>query len=200
MAHKKFLFIPLLILSGLGVWGQPNLRAGTTRWVIRAGSSLQVNGSTNVNKFSCDIVNYDHADTLVVCRTGKGVFISGSIQPYIQSFDCHNAMMTHDLRKALKEKQFPKLHIIFLSFSTFPDLTAVPAFITGWVDITLTGITKRLQINYQVSVDAQNVIHLVGCRDLNFSDFNLVPPKRLGGMVRAKDKLSVVFNLKMKNL
>jgi hypothetical protein len=47
-------------------------------------------------------------------------------------------------------------------------------------------------------MDAQKVIHLLGVRDLNFSDFNLIPPRKLGGMIRTDDKLRVTFQLKMK--
>ena len=66
------------------------------------------------------------------------------------------------------------------------------------VDIELAGTSKRFEVKYQVSVDAQKTIHLLGYRDMKFSDFNLMAPKRLAGMVRTKDKLSVAFHLKMK--
>jgi hypothetical protein len=116
----------------------------------------------------------------------------------VQSFDCHNSMMTHDLRKTLKEKEFPRLYIRFLTLKEFPELSAHPSSITGLVNIELAGVTKRFEIYYQVSVDAQKVIHLLGSRDVNFSDFNLTPPRKLGGMIKTNDKLNVVFHLKIK--
>jgi hypothetical protein len=65
------------------------------------------------------------------------------------------------------------------------------------VNIELAGTRKGFEINYRVSMDGQKIIHLVGTRDINFTDFNLVPPRKLGGMIKTNDKLSVVFNLKM---
>jgi hypothetical protein len=167
-----------------------------TKWVISENSSLSVNGSTNINKFSCEIPTYDQADTMTLVR-GKEVSLTGQIGLKIESFDCHNSMMTKDLRKTLKEKQFPRLYIHFLSLSAFPELTTEPQSITGWVNIELAGTSKRFEINYQISIDAQNVVHLLGAQNINFSDFNLVPPRKLGGMIKTNDLLIVAFHLKM---
>jgi hypothetical protein len=170
----------------------------TKKWLVSESSSLSVNGTTNINKFACDIPAYDQPDTLTLSKGNKEVLLSGDISLKIQSFDCHNAIMTHDLRKTLKEKEFPSLHIRFLSLSEFPELTAKPSTITGMVDIELAGTTKRFQVNYLVSTDAQKNMHLLGLRDVNFSDFNLIPPRKLGGMIKTNDKLSVAFHLKMR--
>jgi hypothetical protein len=107
-------------------------------------------------------------------------------------------MMTRDLRKILKEKQFPRLYVHFLSLSKFPELTAAPQPVTAWVNIELAGTSKRFQINHKVLMDAQKVIHLPGSREVNFSDFNLKPPRKLGGMIKTNDQLLVAFHLKMK--
>lgn len=158
---------------------------------------MRINGKTNVNRFTCEIKGYYYTDTLIINKRDKEIILSGRINPDIQNFDCNNAMMTHDLRKTLKEKQFPKFKISFLSLNKFPDMNVGIQHITGLVDIELAGITKRLKINYDVFMDAQKVIHLLGLREVNFSDFNLIPPKRLGGMVRTRDKISVSFNLNL---
>jgi len=170
------------------------------KWLISESSSLSVNGTTNINKFTCDIPSYDQTDTLMLSRGNKEIILSGDIRLKIQSFDCHNSMMTHDLRKTLKEKEYPRLHIKFLSLSEIPELTTKPSLVTGMVDIELAGATKRFLVNYQVSTDGQKNIHLLGARDVNFSDFNLIPPRKLGGMIKTNDKLSVTFHLKMRAL
>jgi hypothetical protein len=171
-----------------------------TKWVISENSSLIVNGSTNINKFSCEIPTYDQTDTLTLTKSSAAINLTGDISLKVESFDCHNSMMTRDLRKTLKEKEFPRLYIHFISLSEFPKLTAEPQQITGWVNIELAGTSKRFEINYQVSIDAQKMIHLLGTRNINFSDFNLIPPRKLGGMIKTSDKLSVAFHLKMKSI
>jgi hypothetical protein len=168
--------------------------------VISESSSLTVNGSTNVNKFSCEIPAYDQIDTLTITRNGKGITLAGNIGLSVQSFDCHNTMMTRDLRKTLKEKQYPRLYIQFLSLSEIPGVSAKTQTITGLVNIELAGVTKQFEINYQISTDAAKVIHLLGSKAINFSDFNLIPPRKLGGMIKTNDQLSVTFHLKIKTI
>jgi hypothetical protein len=188
MFYKNILWMSLFLLS-------PTQK---TKWVISESSSLSVNGSTNINKFSCEIPTYDQTDTLTLVKGNKEIALTGNIELKIQSFDCHNSMMTRDLRKTLKEKQFPRLYIRFISLNEFPDLTSEPQPITGWVNIELAGASKRFEVNYRVSIDDKKVIHLLGSRDINFSDFDLIPPRKLGGMIKTNDQLTVAFHLKMK--
>jgi hypothetical protein len=200
MKYLNFLWIYVLfvLLTSFVL----NLDKGieTKKWVISENSNLCVNGSTNINTFKCEILAYDHIDTITVSKNSKGIALSGCISLNIESFDCHNSIMTHDLRKTLKESEFPKLQINFLSLNKLPDQTTRPEIITAMVDIEIAGVRKRFEINYQITQDAQKVIHLLGSRDVNFSDFNLTPPRKLGGMIRTNDKLSVDFHLKMKTM
>jgi hypothetical protein len=202
MQYKNILWIyPLFLL--LTSFVLPSNLPGLSerkKWAISENSSLCVNGSTNINNFSCEILAYDRTDTLTVSKSNKEIVLSGSIGINIQSFDCHNSMMTRDLRKTLKEKQFPMLRITFLSLNRLPDLTSQPQSITGMVDIEIASVRKHFDVKYQISVDDQKVIHLLGSRDINFSDFNLIPPRKLGGMIQTKDNLSVEFHLKMKTI
>jgi hypothetical protein len=203
MFYKTVLLIFFLIhFNTAGVPRQVTSSAEKIKWVINENSNLCVNGSTNINKFSCDILSYDKPDTLLLSKvkTNIEVPLTGTINLSVQSFDCHKKMMTRDLRKTLKQKQFPKLNISFLSLNKFPELTSKPEYITGIVDIGLAGVIKRYRVEYRASVDAENVIHLLGTRDVRFSDFNLIPPKKLGGIIQINDKLNVAFHLKMKSI
>jgi hypothetical protein len=187
----KFKLMIMLTLMGPGANAQ-------TKWLISESSSMTVNGSTNINKFSCDIPGYDEADTLTIRKNDKDIALTGSINPVIFSFDCHKAMMTRDLRKTLKAKNYPRLHIKFLTLSALPNLSAGPIAITGEVEIEIAGTRKLYTVNYQISEDTGKMIHLLGSRDVNFSDFNLIPPRKLGGIIKTNDQLAVAFDLKMK--
>ncbi len=179
------------MLTGLGANAQ-------TKWLVSKSSSLSVNGSTNVNKFSCDIPDCDQADTLTVLKSEKGIMLTGSISPAVLSFDCHKAMMTRDLRKTLKAKKYPQLHIKFLTLNKLPELSGKPQLINGDVEIEIAGVKKQYVISYQISKDTDDIVNLLGSRELNFSDFDLIPPRKLGGMIKTKDQLTVAFHLKMK--
>ena len=168
-------------------------------WVVMQGSSLTVNGSTNLNKFQCDITDYSLPDTITCVKASitQTLLMNGKLKLDIESFDCHNRMMTSDLRKTLKCKDFPKLTIKFISIKSFPDFKN-PTKITGLVDIEIAGVEKQYDISYVFTVDNSNMVHLKGERAVTFTDFNLRPPSKLGGAIKVKDALLVTFKLNLK--
>jgi YceI-like protein len=201
MLYKNMLCIMLVLFSNTG-FSTHHTEFALKKWVVKENSSLSVNGSTNINKFSCVIPAYGQVDTITISKgkDEKGIVLSGSIDLKVNSFDCHNSGMTKQLQKTLGQKQFPLLHIRFLSLDHLPVITAKPQSITGTVDIEIAGVSKRFEINYQISEETDHGISLLGSRELNFSDFNLIPPSKLGGMIKTKDQLTVAFNLSMKTI
>ena len=192
---KKQLLFVFIILSGFSLKNNSD----TTRWVITNGCSLRVDGSTNINDFTCDISNYSKPDTILVIRSGAPpVQLHGNIQLDVQTFNCHNGVMTADLRKTLKVKEFPRLTIRFISISKYPDTSPMQQIAKGTVAIELAGVSNKFDVDYKIiSSDGTN-IKMEGSRKINFSDFNLTPPRKLGGMIKTNNELSVVFNLNMK--
>ncbi len=187
------LFIIILIASGF----IPKPRS--TKWVITSGCSLKVAGTTNVNKFTCTILNYSNPDTLTFCNSaGAPVKVTGGLALDVQNFDCENSMITRDLRKTLKAKEFPKLGIKFINLNKYPDFDGQPEAVKGMVVISLAGVSKQYEVNYKVISEGGKSLILIGDQDVNFSDFNLTPPKKVGGMIKTNNKLHVEFNLRLK--
>jgi len=192
---KKQLLFLFIILCGFSL----RENSDTTRWVITNGCSLKVDGSTNINDFTCDISNYSKPDTILVIRSGAlPVQLHGNIQLDVQTFNCHNGVMTADLRKTLKVKEFPRLIIRFNSISKYPDAGPMQQVAKGMVTIELAGVSKKFDVDYKIISREGTYISMEGSRKINFSDFNLVPPRKLGGMIKTSNELSVVFNLNMK--
>jgi hypothetical protein len=184
-------------------WKQNNLQPDILKWVIVKGGTLSVNGNTNVNNFNCDISNYTSPDTIIIFKNSidkMGVRMVGNINLDVGSFDCHHAMMTNDLRKTLKVKEFPKMGIKFLSLSKFPDLSNKKDVLKGRVEIKLAGVTKRFEVAYTLFKDSDNDIHLIGNQDINFTDFEITPPRKVGGMIKTNNRLAVEFRLKFKTI
>jgi hypothetical protein len=67
--------------------------------------------------------------------------------------------------------------------------------IFGWFDIDLAGLKNRFLVNYTFTSGINKTFHLKGTQNINFSDFNLTPPRKLGGMIRANERLDVEFQL-----
>jgi hypothetical protein len=196
---KHLIFLLLILLSGSAFTGRI---PPAVKWVISSSCSLKVAGSTNVNKFTCVIADYSKPDTLVCYRntSGNALKLSGRLQLEVQDFDCHNVIMTKDLRKTLKAKDFPLLTIRFISLNRYPDLNKKSDEIKGIVLIGLAGVTKQFEVDYKfIPGDAGSLI-LIGSRAINFSDFNIVPPRKIGGMIQTNNELNVEFNLRMRIL
>ncbi|WP_448697557.1 YceI family protein [Mucilaginibacter sp. AW1-3] len=192
------LLLPLPALSG---FNSQSKKPYLARWVLNKDCSLAVNGSTNINKFSCVVPHYSRPDTLIFCKDNNGVVcLKGGLNLDILDFDCHNHLMTAELRKILRQKDYPELKISFVSLSKYPTITDEANAVTGIVNIELAGVTKRIEVNYKTVFDNANNLTLLGTQDVCFSDFNIIPPSHLGGMIKTKNTLNIAFNLRIKIL
>lgn len=193
------IIIYTILISGMCLFSFDRF-SPLTKWVITKSGSLSVKGTTNVNKFSCLIPNYSHSDTITVYQNKGSIKLKGEMKLNVNTFDCHNAMMTVQLRKTLKGSKFPYIHVRFISLRQFPSLKLNTEIIKGMVEIELANVTKSYEIDYQFSTDQQKIIHLKGVHNVNFSDFNLIPPSKLGGMIKANDQLEIEFQLHLKEM
>jgi hypothetical protein len=198
MHFNKPIFV-LLILSAFAFKSQ-NYKPNIIRWVITKGCSLNVGGSTTINKFNCVIPEYNRPDTLTLHKNANLIILSGCIKLDVNNFDCHNSIMTKDLRKTLKVEEFPNLNIHFLSLSKYPLQGKNNGIIKGAVNIELAGVTKRYDVDYKFIMNGKNCLTMVGTRPINFSDFNIVPPRKIGGLIKTHNELNVEFTLNVKIL
>jgi hypothetical protein len=195
------LLLPFL-LFGLSAFNAQIKKPYLLKWVLNKECSLTVNGSTNINKFSCVVPHYNKPDTLIFYKdnAGTAVNLKGALILDILDFDCHNRMMTAELRKTLKQKDFPELKVNFVNLSKYPTTADEGSVVKGIVNIELAGVIKRVTVNYTATFDNPSNLTLVGTQDINFSDFNIIPPSHLGGMIKTKNVLNVEFDLKIKIL
>jgi hypothetical protein len=173
------------------------------KWVIVNGCNLSVGGSTNINKFVCEVVQSTAADTInhySYDASKKYYPLAGQLFIDVTGFNCHNPMMTSDLRKTLKYKEYPKLKINFISLQKLPDPRNKKEKITGLVDIELSGVKKRFEIDYEFRGTPLNEIQVVGTKQILFSDFNLIPPRKLGGMIKTNNELFITFDITLKSI
>lgn len=194
--------ILLLFLLALISSYKPIPDAKIQQWVVTKGCSLTVNGSTNVNKFNCAIAFYNQPDTLSFHTnySSEIVKMSGKMRLPVENFDCHNPMMSKDLQKTLKAKEFPHLEIHFISLSRFPNRELNNDKIKGVLIIKLAGVSKKIEIEYQTKKIDTNKLTLIGKKRITFSDFNIIPPRKLGGMIKTNNELDIEFVLNVKTL
>jgi hypothetical protein len=171
------------------------------RLIVQPSSTLDIEGTTNINSFKCAIAKYVGNDTLVLHEGGRNirpVFVRGAVELDAASFDCGMAMMTSDFQKAINAKVHPAIVIDFISFERTPAYTTVREQFKGILKISLGGVTRLFEVNCAIDVDSSGTINLAGSREFTFSDFGLTPPTRMLGAVKVNEALRVSFHLKLK--
>ncbi|GAC1592432.1 MAG: hypothetical protein NVS3B19_13980 [Ginsengibacter sp.] len=194
---SSFLIFFLLLLVENSLKAQTS--SNEVKWEILKSSTLTVDGKSNVNNFSCLAKEYTNKDTIKITKhvTNK-ISILGELEMEILDFNCHNNLMTNELRKAVKSKRYHTMKIHFISLESMPDVKNRSDTIKGGVEISLAGIIKKFELIYLFEAEGLNNMKLSGAHDFLFTDFNLLPPRKFGGLVRIKNGFEVNFSLNLK--
>jgi hypothetical protein len=146
-------------------------------------------------------MKYNGNDTLVLHEGGRNirpVFVKGAVSLDASSCDCKIPLMTSDFHKAINSREYPAIIIDFISFERMPVYANLPDKFKGLMKISLAGVSKVFEVNCSINATQGGVIHLVGTRIFNFSDFEITPPTRMLGAVRVNQSLTVSFHLQLK--
>lgn len=195
---KQALLLLTALMAMAGTYRTASNKA-LSRWVVESSSSLNIEGSSNINDFRCDITEYIKNDTLHYNkedRTNRLNFTNSTVSLDIKRFDCHQKYITNDLRKTLKADQHPILKIQFLAIDNFV-AEADNYKVNGTLDIVLAGVVKRTQVQFLVKKENSRM-QLIGEKQLKFSDFGLIPPRKLAGLIRINEEITVNFQLRLR--
>ena len=194
---KAYLIVLAMILVSLNIFSQTLVH----RFIVQPSSTLNIEGTTNVNTYECAIIRYQGNDTLVLHEGGRNirpVFVKGAVELDATSCDCGIPLMTSDFRKAINSKEHPTIIIDFISFERMPVYASQNDQFKGILKISIGGVSRVFEVDCTINATRAGTIHLVGTRIFNFSDFNIVPPTRLLGTVRVNQSLTVSFHLQLK--
>lgn len=194
--------IPVYIVLIFSSWFPVKNETSVLRhhFIVQPSSRLSIFGKTNVNSFQCAIKQYCGNDTLVLQEGGKmkPFFVKGYVGLEASSFDCGMAMMTSDFSKTIKAKEYPFIGIEFKSFERVPSYACAEEKFKGVMAIHLSGTSRVFEVDCTMETKPNGLIHLKGERQFTFSDFKLIPPKRMMGMVTVQEELEVKFHLVLK--
>jgi len=182
-----------------GLHGSPgnNAKPMVKRWAVDSNSSLNIEGRSNVSSFVCEVTKYLEADTLQYVNnetTRQFVFTNSSLTIDIYDFDCHQRIITSDLRKTLKAGQNRFLKIHFISVDAF-DVRNHSQVVKGKVEILLAGQIKCTMIDFKINTTSTGLIQMNGSKNMLFSEFNVTPPRKLAGIIKIKEEIKVNFQL-----
>jgi hypothetical protein len=150
-----------------------------------------------VNEYNCEINGYYRPDTIYCFNDGRkgNIPLSGCLEVDVFAFNCHNPVVTKDLRKTLRAKEYPYLSIRFLSIDHFPG--EQNNVVNACIEVQLAGVRKFFQVPFQFVSHGKNTFLLNGTKAFCFSDFNITPGEKFGGMIKVRNEFSVNFRLEM---
>lgn len=162
---------------------------------VLTNSSISIKGSSNINKFNCTACTpFKNYTIQGSSGEGKTINLKGSIIVPIKNFDCNNRVLNKDLQTTLKATDFPRMTIYFIDIERIPVSNVDENRLKGRVEIELAGKRRLFTIQYIINRNEEN-IRLEGCRSFTFNDFELTPPKKLGGVIKVNDNFTVNFSL-----
>ncbi len=176
-----------------------------SRFTVEESSKLYMLGSTNVNTFRCDCQEQFSTYSMKMEEKENGqkvIFSNTKLLIPSTRFDCGNKMMNRDMVKTLKGEKYPNIQIELI------DAVQVSGKKMGecadWVNmkataaITIAGIRKVVSMDVMGKKISQGQFHFKGNKDIQLSDFSLVPPSPMMGLVQVNNTIAIHLDLKIK--
>jgi YceI-like domain len=175
--------------------------AKTIEYSFMKGSTVTINGTTNVKDFSCVSdelfsglqATFYQDDSIPVLH-----FNDATLNFNIESLDCGNKGMNHDLFRALKGDKYPAISIQLQNAGI---MSGTSFNLSDWqqlkiqVFITLAGVTQPAEIMLKAKKTGNNEFQFIGEHQIIMSQFGITPPTALFGLIHVNDNILVKFNL-----
>ncbi len=184
---KRYMLVCTLSMLAAVAMASASVHA-QTRYVLAEGSAFALDGSTALGGFSCH--SYRASGSADVPTNGR---LTALLSVPVEAFDCGNGRMNRDLFNALRGDEHA--HIRFVldraeTHSEADDWTDVRV----WGTLTLAGVARPVQVDAQGRRENGRV-RLRGQRVVRMTDFGIRPPSGPLGLVRARDAVTVRFDL-----
>lgn len=163
-------------------------------YTLSPESSLAINGTSSVNSFTCKAREMDGTGML------RGQASSDSparIEVLAHELDCGHQKMNRDLRDALKADEFPiisfQLQHAEMIGGSGSDEEGLTVQIVG--TLTLAGQSRDIAVLLHAHSLPDGRVRGTGEKDLLMTDFGVKPPTALMGLVKARDEITISFDL-----
>ncbi len=163
-------------------------------FVLANSASVHVFGSSNIADFRCDATNILLNGPLYADRNGTLVLFQGPpMRIAVRELSCGNPMLNRDVCQTLRVERFPEIQFELESIE-FQRLPRIKRDGYCKLHVVLAGQRRSYRVPFRYTLTDRALV-LSGVVPLTFSEFNLVPPRKMAGAVAVSDELRVQFNL-----
>lgn len=181
MTHKILILILGLALFLLLGSAKPISFLADSNIIIINRLEIEILGNSTVGKYTC-ANSFPYRDTIFLNSTTKNSLKS---EISMSNLECGNRIMNKDLKTTVKATQFPK------STVTITNIKAAGANYNCSLKFKITDKV----LTYQNLVLKNSKQSLEGIVAIKFSDIDLDPPTKMGGIIKVKDDIVIHFNL-----
>lgn len=162
-----------------------------SNFLIVQEKKITIVGNTSLGRFSCDYKISEINDTLFINKNSK----SYNIQIPVENFNCGNFLLNKDFQRTLRSNEYPQINVKVHNISIKPG-----GNIKGSLEIGLINKIKKIQyVTFErCNVEKPELISLD--LTINVSDFNLTPPKRLGGLIKVEESMDIFIEMILLNM
>ncbi len=179
-----FLLVPAALLGAAGT--------ALPRYALDGASRFRIDGTSTVGRWSCAA---DDGMAGTAEQTERE--ITARLTVRVAAFDCGVSRMTRDFRNALRASQHPEIGFVLdRAASLSPEARPgawVPVLAEG--RLRLAGTERPVRVRAEGRREAGGRVRVRGSHAMRMTDFGVRPPTGLGGAVRARDAITVVFDL-----
>lgn len=157
-------------------------------------STLIIRGKSNIHKFSCNYDTYKLTDSIKVRfekQEKQMLFQNTKLLLEKTEFDCGGRGINRDFHKLLQTKDFPYITMKLKKVSFSDDHKNQ---VKTDLSFTICNVTRDYSVPIFISHQKNKMI-FKGSISLSISDFDLETPKKVLGLIKVRDTITVDLNL-----
>jgi hypothetical protein len=170
---------------------------------VQPDSRLWVKGTSTVRAFECKatslLARVDATAPEAVKAVLAGEKAVGAVAVRLDSdrLDCNNGTMNSHMLKAIKAKEHPAIVFTLNSYALQPTEQGMTVTLDGTLD--LGGTQKPVSITAEAKGTESGGLRVLGAHELKLSDYGLKAPTLMLGTMRVHDKVTVGFDIVLKD-
>lgn len=170
---------------------------------LQGQPQIKIDGDSNVRSWDADVKQVNARlvlqgiENLSLDNLTAESFKEMRITMPVESIDSGSRGLTNNIKKYLKGDDHPNITFT-LNRVTSVDRQNGTAIITAEGVINAAGKNQNVTMQVNATMNADGSINFRGEQPLLMTSFNIDPPTAVMGTVRARDELSVIYNINLK--
>lgn len=170
--------------------------------VLQPQSRLWIKGTSTVRDFECKATSFDTrveatgASVVNEILDGGQSVQSVDVRVPAAQLECGNGTMNEHMLKALKAKENPQIVFRLTSYQSAKTANGVRGELAGV--LTLGGVEKAITMQGTARAGDSGTLQVLGSYEVNMRDFGLKPPSLMMGTMKVGERVTVNYDLTLK--